>query len=205
MPEEGSSPPRETPGAPRAHSKAPARCATTLTPPAVKASPEPKAGNPLTKTPPPNKPLTTIFLSRETKSRCQRVWVGITGSRCAPTCHIKAERNPFAWQTAHGMSQTRERLFLCTPGRLTIAVRGACCTPAQTPLHWYMQYPRPPGSKSRYAVAGSPRASHEKTRHPTRPVWGVPVPLCSLLVNKSSGHANTVPGSDSRAGHPLTL
>ncbi len=47
---EGSSPTRETPGAPRAHSKPPRAVPSKLNCTAVKASPEPKAGKPLTKT-----------------------------------------------------------------------------------------------------------------------------------------------------------
>ena len=39
--------------------------------------------------------------------------------------------------------------------------------------------------------------------HP-RPAWGAPVPLCSQLINQSSGHATTNPRFNSGAGHPQT-
>lgn len=141
----------------------PARRPAPSHPPAVKASPEPKAGKPLT------------------------------------------PQKPFAWRAAHGMSATLPRL---TPlyGKPPHHCRAGCVLhPGANTFALVTCNTRCRRAQRRYPAAGQPRACYRKSRHSTRPVWGVPVPLRSLLVNQSSVHANTVPRFNSWAGHPLTL
>ena len=87
------------------------------------------------------------------------------------------------------------------PSPRSIAVRGACCTPAQTPLHWLLAIPVTAGLKGDMRLQALPRACHEKTRHTTRPVWADPARGFQCTTHERG----SIPGFNSRAGQARAL